>query len=77
MTTNAQARGALLGILTAGPTSAAHGQVVVANSIPGVQIEPVRTETAMMMHLGYYVKAREIVVAVDHARAKLLERLGK
>lgn len=75
MTTIAEARGALLGVLYSGPSTTAKGQVVMPNGVKGVRTEPLRTETLNMMHLGYYVKAREIVVAIEHARTKILDRL--
>jgi hypothetical protein len=61
-------RVALLGVLYAGPQMNAEGKIV-AKPIP-VTFMPV-TETKLMIHLGYVIKAREIVVAAKAFEAEL------
>ena len=61
-------RVALLGVLYAGPQMNAEGKIV-AKPIP-VNFVPV-SETKLMIHLGYVVKAEEIVVAAKAYEAEL------
>lgn len=56
-------RGFLLGVLYGGPIMQADGHIQV-RSIPTAQV-PVAV-TQMMIHLGYYVKAREVQVLAQH-----------
>ncbi len=58
----------LLGVLYAGPQINAEGKIV-AKPIP-VTFVPV-SETKLMIHLGYVVKAEEIVVAAKAFEAEL------
>lgn len=66
-------RNVLLGLLYAGPQINAEGKIV-PKSIP-VKFEPV-AETKLMMHLGYVIKAEEILVA-SKAFEALLRTQGK
>jgi hypothetical protein len=59
---------ALLGVLYAGPQMNAEGKIV-AKPIP-VTFVPV-SETKLMIHLGYVLKAEEIVVAAEALEAEL------
>ncbi|MFC6663783.1 hypothetical protein [Deinococcus multiflagellatus] len=58
----------LLGVLYGGPVMKADGQIEV-RTIPTAQV-PVAV-TQMMIHLGYYVKAREVLALVEHVRNSL------
>lgn len=65
-------RVALLGVLYAGPHMNAEGKIV-AKPIP-VTLVPV-AETKLMIHLGYVLKAEEIVVAAKAFEAELKRRM--
>lgn len=64
----------LLGILYAGPVMNCEGEIIL-RSIPSVK-EPV-VSTDMMIHLGYYVKSREILKVVEVVRERLKRKLEK
>jgi hypothetical protein len=66
-------RAMLLGVLFAGPQMTVQGQIVVQNIPTGAQPLAV---TPVMIHLGYYVKAREILTLGQHMIAAL-KKQGK
>jgi hypothetical protein len=49
----------LLGVLTSGPTVTEEGEFKIAD-LPTVSVPQFSVETELFMHLGYYVKAREL-----------------
>lgn len=53
----------LLGVLYAGPTFTKEGEIIVRDIPTSVVPVPV---TSMMMHLGYIVKAKEILACIIH-----------
>ncbi len=57
-------RAVLLGVLFAGPRMTAEGEIAIAD-IPGNNAEPAVRES-VMINLGYYVKAREILFLGEH-----------
>ncbi len=70
-TSRAGPRDAFLGILYAGPTMDATGQITVQD-IPTSAKQSIVSITPMMIHLGYYLKAREIVTIAEHMRMRIL-----
>lgn len=61
-------RGILVGVLFAGPQTTTDGEIVI-EEIPTNQV-PV-SKTAMMIHLGYIVKAKEILILCKHMVSEL------
>lgn len=57
-------RAALLGVLFGGPQMTAEGEIVV-REIPTSNAQPI-IATRLMINLGYYVKAREILSLGEH-----------
>jgi hypothetical protein len=63
----------LLGILSSGPTITAKGNLEIVD-IPTSKVPIAKTE--LMMHLGYYIKARELLVLKQHLIASHRKREG-
>jgi hypothetical protein len=61
-------RALFLGVLFAGPTFSAEG-TIMTQAIP--TISKSFSVTSLMIHLGYFVKAKEIIVLGDHLRKTL------
>ncbi len=64
----------LLGILSSGPTMMADGSLEIVD-IPTAKVPIARTE--LMMHLGYYIKARELVVLKQHICDKYMGKVAE
>lgn len=59
----------LLGVLYAGPVMNAEGEIVIRN-VP-TSVTPISV-TELMIHLGYYVKAKEVLVLAEHGKELLV-----
>lgn len=56
-----------LGVLAAGPTITAEGEIRV-EPIPTTRLDRISVETRLMMHLGYVIKGSEVVTMVEAIR---------